>query len=218
MRWLALGLVLACSGERAAQTVERHATVSTPADAALDAVRDAAVPALATLQARAPALADVIARRIAQRSPKMQLTAEQGEQVAAAVLAAIDRESMQALARVMPRSAVELARAVRERGVAPEEADRIAGYLVRVVTAIEPERLATFDDNHSHVTGRDWHEIDYQGESMTWQGQRDAWTPKGVASFKRAEYIHAYFVGAEKLEHWKRVYRPRGRISAVTPP
>jgi hypothetical protein len=39
-----------------------------------------------------------------------------------------------------------------------------------------------------------------------------------VKSFKRAAFIHAYFVGAEPLPHWKRVYRPRGRMADVTPP
>jgi hypothetical protein len=138
--------------------------------------------------------------------------------VAAAVLAVQNRPAVRALARVMPRSTVELARAVAERGVSLDELDRIAAYLVRVVETIDPERLATFDDNHSHVTGREWQDIDYGGETMTWQGQRDAWVPKGVKSFKRAEYIHAYFVGAEKLAHWDRVYRPRGRMASVTPP
>ncbi len=207
--------VIACSGDRTPAPPPTSSPSPSSIRTADAAVAAEAPDAAITLD---PALAAVIDRRIAQTAPKMRLMQQEGEQVKAAVVAVQERPPVRALARVMPRSTVELARAVAERGVPIDELDRIAAYLVRVVEAIEPERLATFDDNHSHVTGRDWHEIDYGGESMTWQGQRDAWVPKGVKSFKRAEYIHAYFVGAEKLAHWDRVYRPRGRMAAVTPP
>jgi hypothetical protein len=63
----------------------------------------------------------------------------------------LDRDALRALHAVMPRSTVELARAVRERGLPIEEADAIARYLVRVVEVL-----------------------------------------------KRARFIHAYFVGAER--------------------
>lgn len=228
-RGLVLTLLLACASERPpAQPIgERHetGTRTQPADAIpLDAFVDAPGPlgfdaALAELRTRdAAPLADVIATRVAQTTPKMRLTREQGAVAANATLAILESPGVRELMAVMPRSTVELARAVAERGVPLDELERIAAYLVRVVNAIQPERLATFDDNHSHVTGRDWSQIDYRGESMTWQGQRDAWAPKGVESFKRAAFIHAYFVGAEKLAHWAKVYKPRGKMASVTPP
>ena len=148
----------------------------------------------------------------------MKLRGREALAAAIAVLAIGERRAMRALHDVMPRSLVELARAVAERGVSVEEADAIARYLVRVVDALRFERLAVFDENHSHVCGREWHEIDYSGEGMTWRSQRDDWAPKGVVDFKRARHIHAYFVGAERLPHWKRVYRPRGRMADVAPP
>ncbi|MCB9754301.1 MAG: hypothetical protein H6713_30535 [Myxococcales bacterium] len=77
---------------------------------------------------------------------------------------------------------------------------------------MELGNLAQLDENHSHVIGREWHEIDYTGERMTWQGQRDAWTPKGVLDFKRAIHIHRYFASASRLPYFTRVYRPRGRM------
>ena len=159
--------------------------------------------------------ADVIARRVAQTRPKMRLNREEGRAAAAALLALADREAWRALHAVMPRSTVELARAAAERGVPAADAEEIARYLVRVVEALRFERLATFDDNHSHVTGRDWQEIDYSGEGMTWQRQKATWVPRGVASFRKAEHIRAYFTAAERMEHWKRVYRPRGRMADV---
>lgn len=220
MRAVVWTVFLACSGERTPPRdpvpLEVHATRPVILDAAVDsAPPDAAAAIDAEIDV---ALAAIIEKRVAQKSPKMRLTRAEADRAIAAVRAVQERPPVVALARVMPRSTVELARAVAERGVAVDELDRIASYLVRVVDAIQPARLATFDDNHSHVTGRDWPDIDYSGEHMTWQGQRDAWVPKGVVSFKRAEYIHAYFMGAERLAHWARVYRPRGRMASVTPP
>jgi hypothetical protein len=187
-----------------------------PADAS---VPDSLHDALAELRAQGfDAAAEVIARRVAQRQAKMRLSLERGRAAAVALLAVADREEMRALHAVMPRSTVELARAVRERALTIEAAARIARYLVRVVGALGFERLAVFDENHSHVTGRAWHEIDYSGERMTWKAQRDYWSPRGVASFATAESIHAYFVGAERLPHWQRVYRPRGSMADVAAP
>ena len=218
-------LLLACSGQHVAPTPPRddaRIVRETTYDAA--PTPDAAAPrtvdeALEALRARGFAgAADSIARRIAQPARKMKLSPDEGHAAALALLELVERESFRALVAVMPRSTVELARAVRERGVSREEAERIAGYLVRVTDALAFERLHVFDENHSHVTGREWQEIDYSGEGMTWQSQRDYWTPRGVASFERAEDIHDYFVGAEKLPHWKKVYRPRGKMTDVTPP
>jgi hypothetical protein len=209
---LAFATTLACSPEPAmARDPVRTSTAEhSPASRA---------DVLAALRSRGfGAAADVLARRMAQRAPKMRLDAVAGERAARALLAVSDRPSFATLHRAMPRSTVELARAIAERGLDLAEAEAIATYLVRVVDALDFERLATFDDNHSHVTGREWHQIDYSGEGMTWQGQRDYWVPRGVGSFKRAADIHAYFVQAERMPHWRRVYRPRGRISAVAPP
>nr|MBA2539237.1 hypothetical protein [Deltaproteobacteria bacterium] len=163
-------------------------------------------------------VADVIAKRVAQPVPKMKLGTAEGLIVATMVLVLARRPAVRALSAVMPRSVVELARAVGERGVSADEADAIARYLATVVDKLAFERLDVFDENHSHVTGREWQDIDYTGEAMTWESQRADWTPKGVTSFKRAAFIHAYFVGAEALPHWKRVYRPRGKMADVAAP
>lgn len=181
------------------------------ADAAPPTTLDAALAELR--EAGFVAAAEAIARRVAQPKPKMKLSPAEALTAALALLE--HREQLRALHDVMPRSTVELARAVRERGVPIAEVERIASYLVEVVRALDFERLATFDENHSHVTGRDWPEIDYTGEGMTWQSQKADWQPRGVADFRTVASIHAYFVGAEKLPHWKKVYRPRGMMSAV---
>ena len=205
-------------------TLRYHATMLAAWALAVQAVPDEVAPAppatldeaLARLRAAGlDGAADAIARRAAQPEPKMRLGADQALAAARAVLAL---PRLRALHRVMPRSTVELARAVAERDLPPEEAAAIARYLVRVVAALDFQRLATFDENHSHVTGRRWPEIDYTGEGMTWQGQQAYWAPRGVPDFRSAAAIHAYFTGAETLPHWRRVYRPRGRMADVPAP
>lgn len=171
--------------------------------------------ALADLHgAGADRAAESILRRTLQPQPKMRLTVPQAIAAARATRQLATRPRFVALHVVMPRSTVELARAVAERGVTVEDAEAIAAYLVQLIDAVDFERLATFDENHSHVTGREWHEIDYTGEGMTWQSQQAYWAPRGVTSFERAAFVHAYMTGAEKLAHWQRVYRPRNRIPA----
>ena len=224
-----VALVFACSGrsdERPspAPTLPlvgqvAHVDASAAIDAPIDATGAPATldEALAALRRRDFAVAaDHIRRRVEQRAPKMRLLPAEAIAAALALLATADHVSIRELHAVMPRSTIELARAVKERGVELEEAKAIASYLVAVISALRFERLAVFDENHSHVIGREWSEIDYTGESMTWQSQRAAWVPRGVVSFERAVYIHAYFVGAEKLPHWERVYKPVGRLSQVT--
>ena len=165
-----------------------------------------------------PEAVEILAARVRQRAAKMKLTERQAIDVAWKMVQLYGRlDWIEALHRVMPRSTIELVRAVEERGVPLDEAEAIARYLVAVVAALDFERLASFDENHSHVTGRRWSEIDYAGEEMTWEGQRDYWTPRGVPDFRSAAAIDAYFRGAEQLPHWRKVYRPRGTMAAVTP-
>jgi hypothetical protein len=219
--------VLACSGRSepprtapasrdaavAVATVDAAVTIDA-AVVAIDASPATLDEALAELRSRKlDAAAAGIARRAAQPQPKMKLAPAQALAAAQAVLAVADRPPFVALHAVMPRSTVELARAVRERGVSLADAEDIAGYLVRVTAALRFDRLDVFDENHSHVTGRDWPDIDYTGEGMTWQSQKADWTPKGVIDFKKRAHIHAYFTGAEKLPHWDKVYRPRGKMA-----
>ncbi len=190
------------------------ALVSDPARPPIDA---APPPLPATLaerlvllrQDRLAAAADVIAARVGQRSPKMKLTTDEGVAVAGYLLTRISEMSrVRRLHAIMPHTTVELVRAVAERDVAPDEADRIASYLTRLVDHLAFSRLERFDINHSHVVGREWHEIDYSGEKMTWPAQAKYWSKQGVINFKKAEYIHRYFAHARKLPHFTRVYRP----------
>ncbi len=112
----------------------------------------------------------------------------------------------------MPRTTVELIRSIHERDVERNDAEEIADYLVELVRTMRFGNLGGVDVSHSHVIGRDWEQIDYSGEPMTWQGQKAAWSPLGVKNFKHVEYLRTYFRHSAKMKFFKRIYRPTGRL------
>lgn len=204
--------LFACSGQteepRQAEPVSLPPAPSVALDAASDAVEFSATETIAIIEART-----------AQRAPKMKLDAEQASAALGHLRKQLERSTaLRRLHSLMPHSTIELCRAIGERGVAPTEGDRIAEYLTHLVAVLEFGNLRQFDINHSHVTGRQWHEIDYSGESMTWQGQKKYWAKRGVGDFKTAEHIHAYMKSASRLPHFARVYKPRGSFDAVQAP
>lgn len=159
------------------------------------------------------ALVDVVEQRVAQTKPKMRLERDEADRV----LLALDRElpshsSFRRLADLMPRATIELVRSIDERGVPSVEAVRIADYLLSFVESMQFGNLAQLDENHSHVIGREWHEIDYTGEGTSWEQRRDEWAPKGVVSFKRAAFLHIYFTHASRLGYFGRIYQPEGEL------
>lgn len=163
--------------------------------------------------------ARVLARRVRQPGPKMKLSAAQATAAATELLRRLPTlPSARALHRVMPRSLVELVRAVAERGLPEKEAEAMAAYLVGLVTTLRLGGLSQFDENHSHVIGRQWPEIDYSGEGTTWQQRRAAWIRHGVVDFNKAIHLHRYFTAEEKLPYFRRIYRPAGRMASVPPP
>ena len=204
--------LVACSGQteepRAAERTPQPPAPNVTFDAAPDAALFSAKEAIAIIEARA-----------AQRAPKMKLDADQASATLGHLRRQLDRSSaLRRLHSLMPHSTVELCRAIGERGVAPAEGDRIAEYLAHLVLVLEFGNLRQFDINHSHVTGRQWHEIDYSGESMTWQGQKKYWSKRGVGDFKTAEQVHAYMKSAFRLPHFALVYKPRGSFDGVRAP
>lgn len=88
----------------------------------------------------------------------------------------------------------------------------------RVESQPEPVREKTLDEltgvdvSQSHVIGREWHQIDYSGEPMTWQSQKAAWEPLGVVNFKEARFLETYFKIVSKMAFFKRVYQPGGTL------
>lgn len=176
--------------------------------------------ALAALRAQGLGrAADIIDARVHQTQPKMQLTRVQGLAACRHVSTHVGRSTpLRRLHDSMPHTTVELTRAIEERGVPADEVERIARYLSHLVDELAFANLRRFDINHSHVTGRDWQDIDYAGENMTWQGQKAYWSKRGVRDFKRAVHIHAYMKRAFKMRHFARVYQPTRGFDGVRAP
>ncbi|MBN8828167.1 MAG: hypothetical protein J0H68_05620 [Sphingobacteriia bacterium] len=45
----------------------------------------------------------------------------------------------------------------------------MALFLNEIVIKYDLKNIEAFDENTSHIIAKEWHEIDYSGENMTWQ-------------------------------------------------
>jgi hypothetical protein len=168
---------------------------------------------LAALRAEGSgAAAEVIEARVKQPQPKMKLTPEQGAKVAAAARAALPKRPLaRALLAIMPKTTVELVRAVDERDVPEADAEAIAGYMARLMATMKPENPAPLDENSSHVIGRHWHEIDtYQYEGMSWERQKKIYAPRGIPDFRTEAHVKRFFEVESKAPYFQKLYRPTG--------
>ncbi|MEW6722667.1 MAG: hypothetical protein AB1324_05380 [Candidatus Micrarchaeota archaeon] len=159
--------------------------------------------------------AQVIESRVAQQKPKRKLTEEQGKLAAGYLLSDLDSmPKTRELALAMPKTAVELMIAVHERGVGKDEAEKMAHYMLRLRDSLRMENPGPLDENTSHVVGREWHEIDYSGEGMTWEAQKKFYSRHGIENFKTAENLEKFFAVESKMPYFKKLYRPRGGLPA----
>lgn len=157
--------------------------------------------------------AAVIEARVAQTKRKMKLEAEQGLRVARYV--AEDFPTMPetvSLSRSMPKTAVELVVSVHERGVAPEEAEKMARYMTRLRDTLKPRNHAALDENTSHVIGREWEEIDYRDENLDGAKQKRTYTAKGIPHFKDATALEHFFRVESEVPYFDKVYQPEGAV------
>ena len=154
-------------------------------------------------------VAAIIEARVSQEKRKMKLTEEEGKNAALYLLQDLpEMPKCQELLEVMPKSTIELIRGVNERGVA----EKIADYLMRFQESMRLGNLPQLDENHSHVIGREWHQIDYRGEGMSWQRNKAHWSRKGVPDFRKAEHIQTYLEWESRQSFFKRIYRPNGQL------
>ena len=84
----------------------------------------------------------------------------------------------------------------------------MADYLRKLVKEFQFQNVGAFDENTSHIIGRDWHEIDYSNEGMTWQKQKAHYAPYGIKNFKSQEYLVNFFSVDSKLPYFKKTYKP----------
>jgi hypothetical protein len=160
-----------------------------------------------------PEVARVVEARVAQTKPKMKLEPDQGVKVARYLHEALPSvPETRRLMSSMPKTVVELVRSTYERGLSTQEAERIARYFSHLLDHLQPANLAALDENCSHVIGREWHEIDYSGEPLTWQKQKRVYAPQGIPHFKEAATLERFFRVESQAPYFIKLYRPAGTV------
>jgi len=204
-----------------------NAPASASSPAALPAQAPAAPPAPSPTAPPAPSLpeleqrvrdagfaplAEIVAVRVAQARRKMKLSEDEARAVCEALLAELpNMPEARRMVALMPKASIELVRSVRERGVPRDEAERMATFLLDTRTALQMDNTAAFDENCSHVVGREWSDIDYRDEGMQWEKQRNIYVPKGVLHFKDVANLRQFFRVESQAPYFQKVYGVKGK-------
>jgi hypothetical protein len=165
-------------------------------------------------------IAEMIMSRVKQQRKKMKLTIDEGEKAAGYINdnLLIGRQpampQAKSLINHMPKTTIELLRSVHERGVPKEDGEMMAKYLLRFLVSMRIRNYGKFDECISHVIGREWHQIDYSGEGMTWQSQKKLYASEGVSDLKTARHLHGYLKIEKSLRYFNKLFRPSGRLPA----
>ncbi len=109
----------------------------------------------------------------------------------------------------LPKTTLELLIAINKSGLDIKEADLMAKYLQELVGFYNFQNVAAFDENTSHIIGRQWHEIDYSGEGMTWQGRKAKYARYGITDFKSVDCLKKFFKVESKLPYFTKIYKPQ---------
>jgi hypothetical protein len=159
------------------------------------------------------ALNDIIARRVAQSKTKMKLTPDEGRLAEGYLRSDLPlMPTASALAGRMPKTTIEIIRAMHERNVTREDAEGMASYLLRMLDSMRLSKLETFDDCCSHVLGRQWNQIDYSGEKIDWQSQQRHYASRGVPDLLTAEHVRKYFAVESGMPYFRRIFNPQGPL------
>jgi len=113
------------------------------------------------------------------------------------------------LQNFLPKTTLELLIAINERNLDKKEADLMAKYLQGLLKSVNFQNVTAFDNNTSHIIGRQWHEIDYSGEGMTWQGQKAKYAPYDISDFKSVDCLKKFFIVESKLPYFNKIYKPQ---------
>jgi hypothetical protein len=151
----------------------------------------------------------VLQKRTAQTQAKMKLSEAEATEFEKFLLTSkLVFTNCQELKNYLPKTTLELMRAVAFRDVDIKDAEVIAKYLKNMVVNFNFQNIGAFDENTSHIIGRDWHEIDYSGEGMTWEKQKEKYKKYAITNFKTIENIKLFFPVESKLPYFKKIYRP----------
>jgi hypothetical protein len=96
--------------------------------------------------------------------------------------------------------------AINKRGVDFKEAELMAKYLKEFVDRCQFQNVTAFDNNTSHIIGREWHEIDCSGEGMSWKKQKEKYAAYGILNFKSLENLKKFFSIESQLPYFKKIY------------
>jgi len=152
----------------------------------------------------------ILKSRLTQTSLKMKLRPKEVTSfISFLKTLTIPTPELSNLQKILPKTTLELLMAVHTRGLALTEAEKMAHYLKDIVEKFKFKNSKAFDENTSHIIGREWHEIDYSGEGMTWQKQRLKYLAYGVVHFKSLEYLEKFFPVESQLPYFKKAYHPQ---------
>jgi hypothetical protein len=155
-------------------------------------------------------LCPMIAQRLTQIAQKMKLNETEVTQFEQFINATkYDFTNIQHLQPSMPKTSLELLMAVSFRNVAPNETEAMAAYLQRLIATCDFKNLKAFDNNTSHIIGRDWPQIDYSGERMTWQNQKKHYESYGIHNFKTEKHLKLFFPVESTLPYFTKIYQPK---------
>lgn len=163
-----------------------------------------------TLPSQWVELKTILNQRLTQKKAKMKLS-ENKVKVIQKFLSTLKTPTpkLLQLKTILPKTTLELLIAIHERNLSIKEAESMADYLYHFVQQQKFKNIKPFDENTSHIIGRDWRDIDYSGEGMTWQGQRQKYLPHGVTRFKSKDNLIRFFKVESSLPYFKKIYRPQ---------
>lgn len=152
----------------------------------------------------------VLEYRTSQSTPKMKLTEKTAKEFEHFLNTQIvQTQPFNKLKMILPKTTVELLMGIQFRGVSYEEAEKIAQYLIKMTQDYQFKNIKYFDNNTSHIIGREWNEIDYSGEGMTWQKQKLKYERSHITNFKTLDNIRRFFPVESKLPYFAKIYQPR---------
>lgn len=172
-----------------------------------------------------PKIAPILHRRTTQSRPKMRLTPKQGKDAEGYIIKDLPlMPESRKLRGKMPKTVIELIRSVNERGVTRNDAEEMAEYFTRFLKSMNMIKLGKFDECMSHMVGREWSNVDYSGEPMTWQSQRKFYNrkrPKAmdwVKNIKTKLYLYRFLKMEVRMRYFKMLFHPSGKPPALEPP
>lgn len=153
-------------------------------------------------------LCNILESRVNQTSKKMQLSeSEVVEFEKFLINGSLKFKSLKVIKEILPRTCIELIMGIIYRHVSFIEAEKMGEYLKEIVDIYKFKNVKAFDNNTSHIIGREWCEIDYSGEGLTWESQKK-YAPYNVKNFKTLENLKKFFPIESKFSYFTRIYKP----------